>query len=109
MTFLPNVSTTGSSTWRWCTSGIVPQARRFYHLVGVWDKSKGKAYVYVDGELRNTITASGSLVFPSSGCTWFCIGGDPGSAEGAQAGWTGDIVLARVYDKPLGAEEVSAL
>lgn len=109
MTFLPNVSTTGKSNWCWCTSGVVPKARRFYHLVGVWNKQQGKAYVYVDGELRNTITASGALNFPSSNCTWFCIGADPGAAETAHAGWTGDVVLARVYDKPLVADEVAAL
>ena len=109
LTFLPNVSTTGSSTWRWCTSGIVPQARRFYHLVGVWNKTEGKAYVYVDGELRNTISATGSFVFPATGSTWFCIGGDPGGVDVGQAGWTGDVVVARIYDKPLVAEEVSAL
>jgi len=109
MTFLPNVSTTGSSTWRWTTSGIVPQPRRFYHLVGVWNKTMGKSFVYVDGKLCNTITASGSFVFPSSGCTWFCVGGDPGAAESGQAGWSGEIVLARVYDKPLETDEVTAL
>ncbi|MCR4921253.1 MAG: hypothetical protein K5945_06035 [Bacteroidaceae bacterium] len=109
LTFLPNVSTTGKSTWIWTTSGVVPRSRRFYHLVGVWNKDEGKAYVYVDGELRNTVKASGSLVFPTSGATWFCLGGDPSSSTAAHAGWTGQIAFARIYDKPLEADEVSAL
>ncbi len=107
--FLPNISTSGSSTWRWATSGIVPQGRRFYHLVGVWNKEEQKAYVYVDGQLCNTVNASGEMVFPTSGATWFCIGADPSNATAAHSGWAGDIVLARIYDKPLVAEEVAAL
>ena len=108
-TFLPNVSTTGKSNWIWTTSGVVPQSRCFYHLVGVWNKDEGKAYVYVDGELRNTVNASGSLVFPTNGATWFCIGADPSNSTAAHAGWTGKVVVARIYDKPLVADEVAAL
>ena len=109
LTFLPNVSTSGNSTWRWTTSGIVPKSRTFYHVVGVWNKKEKKSYIYVDGKLCNTIDASGSFVFPTSGATWFCLGGDPGNATTAQSGWSGDLVLARVYDKPLEANEVAAL
>ena len=46
LTFLPNVSTTGKSTWRWATSGIVPQPKQYYHVVGVWDKEQlGMGYM----------------------------------------------------------------
>ena len=40
--FLPNTSTNGKSTWRWATSGIVPQPKVYYHVVGVWNKQEGK-------------------------------------------------------------------
>lgn len=108
ITFLPNVSTSGSSTWRWATSGIVPQSQTYYHVVGVWDKSKSKAYVYVNGELRNTVDASGNMVFPSSGSGWFGIGCDPDGGNGNN-GWNGNIVLARVYDNPLDGAQVGKL
>ena len=65
--FLPNTSTNGKSTWRWATSGIVPQPKVYYHVVGVWNKQEGKAYVYVNGELKNTIDAPGNFNFASSG------------------------------------------
>lgn len=108
ITFLPNVSTSNTSTWRWATSGIVPQSQRYYHVVGVWDKAKGKAYVYVDGKLCNTVDAVGSLVFPSSGSGWFGIGCDPDGSNGNN-GWSGNIVLARVYDDPLNSTQVEKL
>ena len=109
LTFLPNVSTSGNSTWRWTTSGIVPAARTYYHVVGVWNKEEKKSYIYVNGELKNTVDASGSFVFPTSGATWFCLGGDPANASSAQSGWSGDLVLARIYDKALEPGEVGAL
>ena len=99
-TFLPNVTTTGASTWRWTTSGVTPLAGFYYHVIGVWNKEEGKAYIYVNGELKNAIDAPGDLRFANEGCNWFCVGGDA-SGSGAEAGWTGDIILARVYDKPL--------
>lgn len=109
LTFLPNVSTSGSSTWRWTTSGIVPKSRTYYHVIGVWNKQEKKSYIYVDGELRKTIDAPGSYIHPTSGATWFCLGGDPANATSAQSGWSGDLVLARIYDKPLEPSEVAAL
>ena len=36
--FLPNVTTTGNSTWRWTTSGVVPRSGIYYHVIGVWNK-----------------------------------------------------------------------
>ena len=46
-TFLPNVSTTGNSTWRWATSGVTPMVGFYYHVIGVWNKEEAKAYIYV--------------------------------------------------------------
>lgn len=107
--FLPNVSTNGKSTWRWATSGIVPEPKKYYHVVGVWNKEEEKAYVYVNGQLCNTIAAPGTFRFASSGCNWFCVGGDPASSTSASNGWQGNVVLARIYDAPLTQDEVSLL
>ena len=108
ITFLPNVSTSGSSTWRWATSGIVPEPGVYYHLVGVWNKALKKAYIYVNGELKNTVNADGNFVLPQSGSGWFGIGCDPSGNNGSTA-WNGDVVLARIYDSPLNAKQVSKL
>ncbi|MDD4759779.1 MAG: LamG domain-containing protein, partial [Bacteroidaceae bacterium] len=107
-TFLPNVTTTGSSTWRWATSGIVPQAKVYYHLVGVWNKITEKAEIYINGKLMNSVDAPGNFKFPTSNCYWFALGCDP-SANGGAQGWIGDIVVARIYSEALSQNEVAAL
>ena len=106
--FLPNVSTTGKSSWKWTTSGITPQPKVYYHIVGVWNKEEGKAYIYINGELKNTIAAQGNLNFATAGNNWFAVGGDS-SPSGATNGWKGNIVVARVYDAPLTQDQVTAL
>ncbi|MBP3774967.1 MAG: hypothetical protein ILA34_06430 [Bacteroidaceae bacterium] len=108
--FLPNVSTTGSSYYIELNSGVNPQPGVFYHIVGVWNKAEAKAYVYVNGELKGTMSAEGNLVFPSNlDAQWFGIGGDPKNATAAEMGWLGDVVMARLYDKPLSANDVTVL
>ena len=108
ITFLPNVSTSGKSNWIWTKSGIVPQPGRYYHVIGVWDKNAGKSYIYVDGELKGTANASGSLVLPKNGSHWFGIGADA-NANNGQGAWAGDIVYAKVYDDVLSADDVKAI
>ena len=109
LTFLPNVSENGKSTWRWATSQTKPAFGRYYHLVGVWNKEEKKAYVYLDGVLKNTVDAPGNLNIPGNAkARWICIGGDAGP-NGAQAAWKGDIAIARIFDSPLTQAKVTAL
>ena len=108
ITFLPNVSTDGKSSWKWAESNVVPEVGRYYHVVGVWNKEAGLAQIFVDGVKKAEVPAAGNLNFPTSGNTWFCIGGDP-SGSGAHAGFNGEVVLARIYDNPLTASQVSEL
>lgn len=107
-TFLPNTSTTGSSTWRWATSLEQPVKGQYIHLVGVWNKDDQKAYVYINGELKFTADAPGDLVWPKAKAQWFAIGGDS-SESACKNGWKGDIAVARIYDKPLNADEINNL
>lgn len=108
LTFLPNVSQDGRSNWIWATSGVVPEAEKYYNIVGVWNKEEGKAYVYVNGVLKNTVDAKGDLRFASSGANWWGIGCDANPNGGEQGGnW--EIVNARVYDNPLTEHEVANL
>ena len=109
LTYLPNITTSGSSTWRWTTSGVVPESKKFYHVVGVWNKEEHKTYIYINGELKNTVDAPGLFKYATTGCNWFAIGGDPSNATTANASWNGDIAIARAYDKPLTAEDVATL
>ncbi len=109
LTFLPNASPDGKSKWIWATSGIMPERETFYHVVGVWNQEEGKAYIYVNGQLENTVDAEGTFKFPSAAANWFGIGADAGTKGVGQAGWSGDVAIARIYDKPLSAAEVEML
>lgn len=104
LTFLPHVG----GSYRWAKSNITPVRGRYYHLVGVYDKEAQKARIYVDGELKNEVDATGNLTLAGSGARWFCIGGDAASSYG-EASWKGDIVLARIYDAPLSDGSVAML
>ena len=109
LTFLPNVSEDGKSKWIWAKSGVTPEFGRFYHLVGVWNQTEKKAYIYVDGELKGTVDAPGNLRMPTNAkARWICIGGDAGPND-AQAAWKGDIAIARIFDSPLTASDVTTL
>jgi hypothetical protein len=112
-TFLPNVTETGSSTWRWANSGVVPQKGVYYHVVGVYDKANAVAKIYVNGELKNTIPAPGEYKLASAGNNKFIIGGDPGPVGGVAGlgttSWQGDVAMARVYSEPLTDEQVAAV
>ncbi len=102
--FLPHVG----GSWRHAGTGVVPVPQQYYHIVGVWNKEEGKTYVYLDGKLMSVNeNAKGEFKFPNANSNWFAIGCDAGPT--AQLGWSGDVVLARAYDKPLSAAEVRAL
>ncbi|MDE7458730.1 MAG: hypothetical protein K2M77_07660 [Muribaculaceae bacterium] len=110
ITFLPNISTSGSSNWCWTHSKVAPEVGKYYHVVGVWNKEEGKTYIYINGELSGTANAPGNYVPVSTGAESFVIGGDaePNQTAAASA-WNGDIVYARIYDAPMTAEQVARL
>ena len=109
ITFLPNVSTSSSSTWIWARSGITPQKGQYYHVVGVYDKTNQKAHIYVNGTLAGSYDAKGNYLHPNAGSHWFCVGGDAGTNNVAEATFDGDIAIARVYSDPLSASKVAEL
>ena len=109
ITFLPNVSTSTSSNWIWARSGIVPQKGQYYHVVGVYDKANQKAHIYVNGTLAGSYDAKGNYLHPKAGSHWFCVGGDAGTNNQAEAMFKGDVAIARVYSEPLSASEVAQL
>ena len=56
LTFLPHLTSGG---WQWTRSGVTPQRAKYYHLVGVWDKTAQKSRIYVNGEQKAEIAAKG--------------------------------------------------
>jgi len=110
MTFLPNISTTGASNWRWTYSNVQPEVGRYYHVVGVWNKEEGKSYIYINGVLSGQTSAPGNYVPVYTGAESFVIGGDAETNQTTCASaWNGDIVTARIYDMPMNAAQVAKL
>lgn len=111
ITFLPNVPATdgGASNWIWANSQVKPVKDTWYHLVGVWDKDAGKAYLYVNGELKADVEAAGFYRPAGLDKLWVGIGGDPGNKEEIQNTFAGSLTIARIYGNVLTAEDVSYL
>lgn len=109
ITFLPNVSESGNSTWRWNESNVTPEPGKYYHVVGVWDKEAKKAKIYVNGKLCQTTSAPGELHLQPADYQWFGIGVDPGGKTAGSNSFKGDIVIARIYDAPLNNEQAIQL
>ena len=101
ITFLPHVG----GNYIWCGSGIKPEVGKYYHVIGVWDKSSGNAHIYINGELKNTVPAAGELKLGSE--TWFGIGCDAGPTP--NIAWNGEVSIARVYGRALTADEANTL
>lgn len=110
LTFLPNISTTGGSNWCWTHSNVEPEVGKYYHVVGVYNKKEGKSYIYVNGKLSGQISTPGNYVPVAAGAESFVIGGDaePNQTVCASA-FDGEIVITRIYDEPMTADQVAKL
>lgn len=110
LTFLPNVPATdgGASNWIWANSNVQPDGQSWYHLVGVWDKDAGKAYIYVNGERKAEVNAQGFYRPIDLADAWLAIGGDPGNKI-IQAPFAGSMAIARIYDRALTEAEAEFL
>lgn len=81
------------------------------HLTGVWDKEAGEVRLYVNGQIASTVGNAGGDMSLPYGDPFIGIGVDydPNCASVSANTFQGDIALARIYDKPLDADEVKAL
>lgn len=106
-----NFETHIGGSWQMLYSGIVPKKNVYYHVVATWDKTNSLATLYVNGVLTATKNASGDFKFmdTSVDARWFGIGADPSGADQGEASFHGEVVIARLYDDPMSAEEVTAL
>ncbi|MDR1667379.1 MAG: hypothetical protein LBS03_06795 [Bacteroidales bacterium] len=111
ITFLPNIPVAdgGASNWIWANSTTKPDGEAYYHLVGVWNQTLGKAYLYMNGALAKEVDAAGFYrpiqVSPKA----LVIGGDAGGNLGLESPYKGSMVIARMYDSPLTAADATAL
>ena len=79
----------------------------WHHVVGVWDSTVGKSYIYVDGYLSGSVDTPGEYMKADATANHFVIGADSGKGlTSAQSAFRGEIAVARAYSFPLSAGEV---
>ncbi len=99
-------------SYKQAISGVTPEKDRYYHVVGVYDKTLGQVRIYVDGELEGTETGvTGDYTHPTIDVAKrFVLGGDPSNTVGkAESAAPCEIVIARVYDAELSDADVDYL
>ena len=110
ISFVPRFDVNGTPNYYFVNSGVVPSVGQYYHAVGVWDKSAGQLYIYVDGKLCGTMDAKGAelVINESEIYQTVCVGADTAKNKGESA-WNGDVLIARIYDDALTAEQIESL
>lgn len=92
------------SGYKHCISQTIT-LNTWHHVCGVYDGVN--SYIYVDGELHNTLTANGTITYHTT-CPWE-IGGNPGGASWASGVFVGKINDVRIYDNALSETEIKKL
>ena len=90
------------SGWNFAISHIQPVVGQLYHVFGVWDGETIKCYV--DGELKATVGAKGFK--HKGGNHYLGVAGNYSSDTQFNGSWNGTVVIARMYDSPLTAEQI---
>lgn len=106
-----NFETHVGGAWKELYSGIIPIKNEYYHVVATWNKEEGTALLYVNGVLAASVNATGEFQFMTTNVDkrWFGIGADPSQNDTGEASFYGEVVIARLYDAPMSADEVYAL
>lgn len=88
-------------------SAMTAAPGKFYHVVAVYDKAAGKTRIYVNGSPAGERKAEGEFGFPSNDkAQWIGIGGDANGNGYAQFSLDGEVMIARMYSKPVSRDEV---
>jgi hypothetical protein len=118
-TFLINLNVGRTpSTWRWINGSgvnvtdavkttIKIEKDKYYHVVGTWDKSSGKACCYVNGVKISECTdlSEMDIRYAQTNPRFLGIGCNPTTAKGAitgyNGGWFGEVPIVKVFDNAM--------
>ncbi len=93
--------------WRSAATTTVPEIYRYYHAVGVYDKEHARTSIYLDGDLAGFADAPGTFTHAAENARYIGIGGDAkASASQLEAGFNGEVVIARIYSRVLSESEI---
>ena len=88
-------------------SAMTATPGKYYHVVAVYDKNAEKTRIYVNGSPAGERNAEGSFKFPNDiKAQWIGIGGDANGKGTAQFSLNGEVMIARIYSKPVSRDEV---
>ena len=90
-------------------SHVTPENGKYYHILAVYNKEEQKARIYINGELAGEADAPGNFRHANAAARWFGIGCDPNENNSGEQAWRGDVIIARVYNTPLTAEDALGL
>lgn len=94
------------SSWCFGSTGIIPEPNRFYHVIGVYDPTAKMIYTYVDGELKASVACTG-IKHMQTTLKKLGVGANHTNAA-ANGSWNGAVVVSRVYDAVMTADQVKA-
>ena len=94
----------GNGNWNFAVSHVRAVPGQLYHVFGVWDKETIKCYV--DGELKATVGVT--ALKHKNGPHYMGVAGNYNGDDKFNGSWNGTVVVARLYDNPLTAEQIKA-
>ena len=94
------------SGWCFGSTGIIPEPNRFYHVIGVYDPTAKMIYTYIDGELKASVACPG-IKHMQTDLKKLGVGANHTNAA-ANGSWNGAVVVSRVYDAVMTADQVKA-
>jgi len=94
----------GNGSWNFAVSHVRAVPGQLYHVFGVWDKETIKCYV--DGELKATVGVT--ALKHKNGPHYMGVAGNYNGDDKFNGSWNGTVVVARLYDNPLTAEQIKA-
>lgn len=80
---------------------------KWVHAAAVYDGSVIK--LYVNGKLKDTVSASDQWVIPADGAKYFFVGADTNKNGEIQNAVRGEIASARIYSRALSIGEITKL
>lgn len=95
----------GDGNWNFGVTGVRAVPGQLYHVYGVWDCETIKCYV--DGELKCTFGVK-TLKHATQTPHHVAVTGNYNGESTFNGSWNGTVVVARMYDKPLTAEQIAA-
>jgi hypothetical protein len=100
-----NFRSPSNGSWISVDSGVTLSLNTWYHIAGVVDNANLKAYVYINGALKSTVTLSAAVAFGVDNNTG--LGLKIGSHSNGGTKWPGKAANVKIWKRPLSISEIN--